>query len=295
MLSIIIVNWNVRSLLERCLNSIWQNQPSMPYEVIIIDNNSRDGSQDFLESISKKFDNLKIIFNNQNLGFARACNQGFKKSKGEIILFLNPDTEILLNSLDIAIDHLKKDSSAGILGGQIIDEEKETQASVRSFPDVFSQALILLKLHNLFPRTKVFKKYFLSDFDYQKQQAVDQVMGACLLIKRELMEKLHGFDEKFFLWFEEVDLCYRAKKLNYQVVYDPEIKVKHLGHQSFFKISPLKKQKIYNRSLIYYFRKHHPFWQAIFLACLTPLSLLMSFFVQLFYPWLKNYYVSRRY
>jgi GT2 family glycosyltransferase len=293
-LSVIIINWNVRHLLQKCLASIQQYLTGIQYEIIVVDNASHDDSQGLLQNWLKQNNNSHVILNSHNLGFAKANNQALKIAQGEFVLFLNPDTELIDNSLIQAIEFMRQNSRIGILGGQILGRDNKVQSSVRSFPSLCSQVLILLKLHRLFGQASCLKKYFLPNFDYQKIQEVDQVMGAFLLTRKSLLDALNGFDEKFFLWFEEVDLCWRTKKTNYQIIYYPLVKIKHYGGQSFNQALPYSRQKNYNRSLIYFFRKNYPAWQATVLALFGCFSLLLSLLLQLLWPIFRNHYGPRR-
>lgn len=281
-LTIIIVNWNVKPILEICLDSIFTQTKGISYEVIVVDNASTNGSREFLKTIRKKYGNLKVILNKRNLGFARASNQALKMAKGTYILFLNPDTEILDNALFKSVEFMNKHKDVGILGVKLLDNNKKIQPSVRSFPTFASQALILLKLHHLLPRLPVLKRYFLYNFNYQKLQEVDQVMGAFLMTRKKIINEIGGFDEKFFLWFEEVDFCKRVKEKKWKIVYNPEISILHFGHQSFRQVIPFDKQKIYNKSVITYFKKHHPSKKIYLLYLLQYISLILVLIFQLF-------------
>ncbi len=302
-LSIIIVNWNVKALLEKCLESIRRETKDLDYEVIVVDNASQDGSREFLNRImnnesgimDRKRKLVKIILNNRNLGFSRANNQALKISRGDFILFLNPDTEIFPNSLHLALNFMRQNKSCGILGGQLLDNKNQTQFSVRRFPGLWSQILVLLKVQHWWPQCPILKKYFVWSFNYGQVQTVDQVMGAFLLTRRETMKQLGGFDEKFFLWFEDVDLCWRAKQAKWSVIYHPDVKVKHYSHQSFLQVLSYPKQKIYNQSLIYFFRKNYSLWSALILSIFVPLSLFLALVVQPFHAFLKSYYEFRKF
>lgn len=279
-LSIIIVNWNTRPLLERCLESIFRAKGDLSIEIFVVDNNSKDDSQEVLK---KRFQGrVNLIFNNKNLGFAKANNQAAKKARGYFVLFLNPDTEIL-NSDDLIkiVKLMRQNQDYGVVGCQLIGVDGEIQPSVRRFPTLISQILILLKLHWLFPQLKPLSYYFAYDFDYQKLQEVDQVMGAFLMTRKEVLEKVGLFDENFFLWFEEVDFCKRVKEAGWKVIYYPEVKVLHHGAQSFSQILSFRKQRIFNRSLIYYFKKHHSKIAYHLIRFFSLISLFLAFLIQL--------------
>ncbi len=281
-LSIIIVNWNVKPLLERCLESIFKEKADLEYELIIIDNASKDKSCEFLSQLKSQITNLKTIFNNENSGFARAVNQGLKIARGEFILLLNPDTEIFEKTLEKTVNFLRQYSHCGVLGCKILNLDGSAQYSVRSFPNLIVQVLILLKLHNFLPRLKPIEDYFLWDFDYSKTQLVDQVSGAFLATRNEIVKRIGGFDEKFFLWFEEVDFCRRVKQAGWEIMYTPNICIRHYGAQSFFQLLPFNRQRQFNQSLLHYFKKHHSKNEYLILYLLQPISLLLALLIQIF-------------
>jgi len=283
-LSIIIVNWNVKPLLERCLSSIRAYGKGLSYEIFVVDNASRNGSQEYLKGIARTRKNFRIILNKENFGFARANNQAISKVQGEFILFLNPDTEIYPGTLQKMVNFLQAHEDCGIVGAQLIGVDGRVQPSVRNFPTLGSQVMIFLKLHYLFPHVRCLKNYFLYNFDYISQQKVDQVMGACLLTRREVLDEIGPLDENFYLWFEEVDFCKRVKDADWEVVYLPGARIFHHGAQSFRQLISLRKQKIYNASAIYYFKKHFGPAKARVLAVLNPLSLFLAYLAQIARP-----------
>jgi len=292
-LSIIIVSWNVKDLLKKCLKLIFKFQGNLKIEVIVIDNASSDSTS---EMIKNDFPQVKLISNDKNLGFAAANNQGIKQATGEYILFLNPDTEILADTLQFSIDVFKKHKDTGAVGCQILNPDPSTpqstseqassgqalQPSVRRFPTFWSQLLILYKIHHLFPNLKTFKHYLASDFDYSKESTVEQIMGAFILTKKEIIDKVGNFDENFYLWFEEVDWCQRLKDFDYKVYYTPKAIIIHYGAQSFNQLLTVKKQKIFNKSMRHYFKKHHGFWPWFILVTAHFDSLFLAWIVQLF-------------
>lgn len=296
LLSIIIVNWNTKELLRKCIQSIMSNAPSFNYEIIVIDNASSDGSADMLKyELAKdqyldRFDsvtNAHVIINEQNLGFAKANNQGIKRAKGEYILLLNPDTEIQHNCLQRTVNFMAQHQDIGILGCKLLNPDKTIQSSVRRFPTLSSQALILLKLHNLFPNQATLKKYYMSDFDYEKSQEVDQVMGAYFLINKKVIDKIGELDEKYWIWFEEVDYCKQAKKAGFKTYYYEDAETIHQKAQSFNQVLGIKKQVYLNNSLLHYFNKFHSIFSVLIILFLYPISLLLALivdFVKLFIP-----------
>ncbi len=276
-LSIIIVSWNVRELLRECLLSIQNSKQDLSYEIIVIDNASTDNTREMLE---QDFPNLDVEYNKVNEGLAKPWNRAAEKSKGEYLLFLNDDTKIFDHVLDKCVTELKSDNNIGVLGCKIKNPDNSIQLSVRRFPTVWNQAVILSKLHNIFP--SLIRSYMMTDFDYNKSQNVDQVMGAFFLLPRTVFEKINGFDEEFFIWFEEVDVCRRVYDAGYVVRYFADASIIHYGGASFSQRRPLKLQKMFNKSLKIYFKKHHHkvAWIFISLACFK--SLILAWVIDLF-------------
>jgi GT2 family glycosyltransferase len=279
-LSIIIVNWNVRTLLERCLTSIEQHKGSVELEVFVVDNASTDESGDYLmfyESNTQKnekhdlYEQFTFIENENNLGFARANNQAIEKTTGEYILLLNPDTELTDGALGAMLDTMERRPRCGVLGAKLIEDDGATQQSVRRFPDWISPTLMSLGIV-----AGPAHAYLARDFDYEQEQKVDQVMGACFLIRRELLDAIGSLDERFFLWFEEVDFCLRAQEAGWEVWYTPTAMVHHLGGKSFESAFTAKKQQVFFSSLLYYFRKHHQWGAWLFNVTFYPLRLIIA-------------------
>ncbi|MBU0597656.1 glycosyltransferase family 2 protein [Patescibacteria group bacterium] len=276
--SIIIVSWNVKDHLTRCLRSIFKHTDNLNYEVFVVDNNSIDGSAAMVKSL---FPAINLIINKKNIGFAAACNQAIKESKGNNILLLNPDTEITDNAIYKTSLYLRKNIKIGIVGCRILNEDGTIQPSVRRFPDLISHICILLKLHNFFPEIKSVKKYYMTDFKYNSNTRVEQVMGAFFMIKRELLKSIGLLDKHFYIWYEEVDFCKRAVNKGWQVYYYQDANVIHHKGKSFEQVKPVLKQSIFNRSMLYYFFKHHSIFEYLVLLILFPTSLILALIVQL--------------
>ncbi len=301
-LSVIIVAWKVKDLLEKCLSSIYSKSKGINFacpvmtsksesfyeavprgeqselygEVFVIDNNSGDGS---VEMIKTNFPQVKLIINQKNKGFASANNQGIKEAKGEFILLLNPDTEILDNALSKMVNFMKEREEAGITGCRLLNSDHSLQPSCRAFPSLYSQIIVLLKLHNFFPA--LVKKYYMLDWPHQEIKEVDQVMGACFLIRKKVINEIGLLDENFYIWFEEVDFCKRAKDKGWKIYYTPQIEIIHHQGQSFKQVIGLEKQKEFNRSLRYYFKKRHSFISYLIISIFNPISLFLAYLIQI--------------
>lgn len=277
-ISIVIVSWRVKDLLKKCLDSIYRENINLEFEVFVVDNNSGDGTK---EMVAGDFPKVQLIANNENLGFARACNQAIRQSTGNYLLLLNPDTEIIDQAIAKTINYMQKYTKIGITGCKVLGRDGKIQPSVRSFPDLSSHLLILLKLHHFFKHSKALEKYYLKNFNYQASQQVDQVMGAFFMIRRNLLEKIGLLDDNFFIWYEEVDFCRRALNAGFTTSYFCEASVRHQKGQSFIQQTPLFLQLIFNRSMLRYFFKHRPKYEYLILLLLFPVSILLSFIVQI--------------
>jgi hypothetical protein len=269
-LSIIIVSWQVKDLLENCLRSIYAKLVDLNFEVIVVDNNSTDGT---VEMVRSNFPQTKILASRNNLGFARANNLGLKNSSGDFVLFLNPDTEFFDSSLTRAINFIAHDKKIGILGARLLNADLTLQPSVRRFPALFDHLIMMFKLHHLF----LLKRYLALDFNYDKTQNVEQVMGALFLVSRQCLNKIGFWDEKYYLWFEEVDFCQRAIGAGFKVVYFAQTEIIHYGGRSFNQEKfNLKKQWIFSLSRLNYIKKHQSVLAYWLIFLLTPISLFLS-------------------
>ncbi len=276
-LSIVIVSWNVRDLLRRCLKSVY-NQTKMPFEVFVVDNASADGSADM---VAAEFEQVKLIRNPKNRGFAAANNQAVKLAGGEYIIFLNDDTEVLDQALDKMVTYLEKDESAGIAGARLLNSDKSIQVgTARRFPSFRVLATMLLGLHSFLMKKPWLRRYYMLGDNFAKTQAVDQVMGASLMIRRSIIERLGSFDEKFWIWFEEVDLCKRAKNAGYKVMVIAPAEIIHHKGKSFVQVIKLKKFWHLSKSLLHYSWKHLPPYQPVLLLVLWPVGALVALLVQ---------------
>lgn len=278
--SVIIVSWNVKDHLRKCLQSFFLYYPGEDYEVIVVDNASTDGTA---EMVSKEFPKARLFIQNKNLGFAKANNVGAEKAKANNLLLLNPDTEFTSNQLSSLLQRFEKDKKIGVIGCRLLNADKTVQSSVRAFPTVCDQLVIELKLHHLFKKIKCLQRYWGDYIDYGKEQEVDQVMGACMLVPREVWDELGGFDEQYFIWFEEVDFCKRVKQQGLKVLFSPSMSIVHYGGQSFDKVRGFKKQQWFLKSQRRYIKKFLPIWGYVLHVVLSPISLLEAWVLQVLY------------
>ena len=284
-LSIIIVAWNNEKEIGRVLRSVFGCLQGLKAELFVIDNASADGTRAAIGTVldSHLYGNdnvaIKTIWNPDNKGFAAAVNQGLTQSSGEFVLLLNPDAELVPGALRSIVEYLRRHREVGIAGGKLLNFDGSLQRSVRRFPTWKDQAVILLKWHNFFPR--LVARYFASDLDYEKEQEVDQVRGAFFFVSRELIDKIGPLDDRgFFIWFEEVDYCRRAKNSGFKVMYLPFALCRHEGGTSFAKQLSFKKQRWLNRSMYNYFKKHGNARDQAVVALLAPLSLALAYLAE---------------
>lgn len=266
-LSVIIVSWNVREDLIRCLRSIFENSPACEFEVVVVDNASSDGTA---ECIKRDFTAVAVIANEQNRGFAGANNEGIQKAGGQYIFLLNPDTIVHKGSLDTLIGFMDNNPDAGACGPKLLNTDGTTQASVRRFP-TFRGALYR---HSVFRLTGIFRaqyrKWLMKDFEYDRQADVEQLMGSALLIRRSAIEQVGMMDERFFMYYEEVDFCYRLKQRGWRIVFVPEATITHLGGRSAGQV-PAARRAMMFASMLAFFRKHRGgFRTAVFSLVFKP-------------------------
>ncbi|MFH1369561.1 MAG: glycosyltransferase family 2 protein [Elusimicrobiota bacterium] len=248
-LSIIIVCYNSLGHLKRCFDSIINSHDNLSKEVVVVDNGSSDGSAEFVKS---SFPQFKLIENGKNMGFACANNIGIKNSRGKYLLILNPDTEIAADSLEKLVEFLKNTGDAGAVGPKLLYPDGSLQLSCRSF---YTVRTILFRRILTHLNPKLERDHLMLDWDHNSVKEVDWVLAACLLTTREVMEKAGYFDEKYRLYFEDVDFCYRIKQLGYKTYYFPFSTVTH-HHQRESAKGFSNKTLWHLQSMVRFFNKH---------------------------------------
>lgn len=215
--SVCIVNWNTRELLRNCLRSIEAKTHGLIYEVIVVDNDSADGSA---EMITNAFPWVKLVLPKANLGFARGSNLAANSAKGDYILYLNPDTELVTNALHGMWEYLRRNPSCGVVGCRLLNSDGSIQWTCASaFPSPRNELSSLLLLDRLFPTSRVFSSRELNYWDHKDSRDVECLSGACMLVSREHVEGLGGFDESLFMYGEDLDLCCRVSHLGLRLRY----------------------------------------------------------------------------
>ena len=280
LVSIVIVSWNGANDLARCFAAL-KKMPEPNSEIIIVDNHSSDATAQVIRDFQSSQSNYltcHFIQNLENRGFATANNQGLKLARGEYVLLLNPDTEVFPDTLERMVNFFHLHPEAGLAGCRLLNSDGTLQPSVRRLPDFWSQFLMLLKLHHLVPGLRVFKNYLAADFDYSKTQLAEQVMGAFFMLPMSTLKTVGALDEKFFLWFEEVDYCQRVHQAGLKIYFVAEARCVHYGGQSFQQVRSLCKQMQFNSSRRRYFRKYGSRVAVFLLWLFEPISWILTFF-----------------
>lgn len=251
--SIVVVSYNTREAVRLCIRSIYEYPPPGAFEVIVVDNASTDGSPEMLES---SFPEVRLLRLDSNRGYAYACNYGAKSSTGRMLLFLNSDIEVTPGALKLLYDCVEDREAATICSGRLESHDGSPQPSCRRFPSHFS---ILFGRGSVLSRFRVFKRfkdrYIIEPPEGNSE--VDSIAGACVMIKREVFEELAGFDERFFMYVEDIDLCYRLKGAGGVVLFASKAVFKHRWGASSV-AEKLRLQLEHHRSIYRYFRKHCP-------------------------------------
>ena len=262
-LSIIIVSYNVSRYLRQCINSIYQSDINSDFELIVVDNHSHDDTCDML---SNEFPLVKLIKNSDNLGFSKAVNIGISYSLGDYICFLNPDTLISSNTFQVLINYLENNVDVGSVGPKILNADGSLQlASKRSFPTPISAFFKFIGLSYLFPKNKYFGRYNLTYLDEDKIHDIDSLSGSFMLMPKVVCDSIGTFDERFFMYGEDLDYCNRIKSKGYRIVYNPRTTIIHYKGESV-KTAPFDIVNIFYSAVNKYFIKYseiHPAWSAI--------------------------------
>jgi GT2 family glycosyltransferase len=228
-LSVIIVSFNTRDLLRDCLQTLLRHQGSLRLQTIVVDNASEDGSAEMLEA---EFPEVLLIRSPVNLGFGRANNLGFEQARGRYLVLLNSDAFIDEQTLPQSVARMDAEPDVGLAGGRLVGRQGEWQPSARMFPSLLNEFLTLSGLSARWPKSRLFGRMDRTWADPLAPAEVDWVPGAYSIIRASVLEQIGPFDQRFFLYFEEVDLCRRIKAAGYRVCYWPEIRVLHIGGES---------------------------------------------------------------
>lgn len=240
MVSIIIVSFNTADLLKVCLESIYEKLKDFEFETVVVDNNSKDLS---VEMIQDDFKKVNLIENKENVGFAQAVNRGAKKAKGGFLLFLNSDTKLRDDSLKEMVDFLKSHEKVAVVGGKLENTQGVTSSSYGKFLSLSQLFKMLFLSERLLPTNK----------NSHTIKKVDWVSGGYMLIRKNVFDALNGFDERFFMYLEDMEFCLRVNKLGLEAYYYPNSAVLHLGQGSSNREFAIL--NIY-KGVLYFYKKH---------------------------------------
>ena len=250
-LSIIIINHNTRTLTAQAIQSIQDTHPQITYEIIVVDNSTIPEEQySTAESI------VTVLHNVENNGFAHGCNTGANVAKGEYLLFLNSDTIMQHNTLDESVQYMRTHNNIGALGVQVVlSDGNLDHACKRGFPTPWNALCYFSHLDRLFPKVPLFNGYRLNHLNRAETHTVDSITGAYMMMPASLYRELGGFDETYFMYGEDIDLCWRVKAAGYDVVYYAPVTCLHLkGQSGRASKNALVQYHFYNAMLIFYDR-----------------------------------------
>jgi GT2 family glycosyltransferase len=249
--SVVIVSWNTRDILRGCLRSVFEQTQDVSFKVIVVDNNSHDGSA---EMVRAEFPTVKLIANAENRGFAAACNQGMRATSARFTLLLNPDTIVLDDAISRCVQYANLHPDVGVVGCQVLEDEHRISPTGFSFPSPLNVFLALSGLSRAFPRSRLFGRPELSWWDRRTEQDVDVVTGMFMLVRREAIAQVGLMDESYFVYSEEADWCYRFSQVGWRRVFTPSARIVHLdgGAKSTSQIHTKMFVQLQKSSMIYH-------------------------------------------
>lgn len=271
-LSVIIVSFNTRETTLACLESLYRETKEINFEVIVVDNASTDSSAKALTAIESTHKNFKLIRSRQNLGFGRANNLGAKEAKGEYLLFLNSDTLFIENNLQHCLSEMKKDESIGVYSCNLVNKDGSHQPSGGYFPNLFRLFAWQFFLDDIPP----FSKLIHSIHPHASVARPDWVTGAFMMINRKVFYEAGGFDENIFMYTEELELCYRIKKMGKLVVLDTHTSIIHLGGASGGSFLALTAEA---KGIVYFWKKHKPLGELPLVKSALFVGSLLRYFI----------------
>jgi len=256
-LSVCIVNWNTRQDLEKALRSVFESDPELRVEVIVLDNASRDGS---VEMVRRSFPRVTLIESRGNVGFARGYNRAAAAASGRHLLILNPDTIVRRGALGCLVSFMNSHPEAAAAGPCLLNGDGSLQFSCRRFPRAMVGVLRNTIIGRLAPRNRFTRDYLMQDWDHRSIRHVDWLSGAAICIRREAWDQLGGFDEGYYMYSEDMDWCLRAEQAGWKVYYVPDAVIVHrIGRSSDQR--PLAMVIQFHRSAVRFYRKHYaPHW-----------------------------------
>lgn len=251
--SVIVVSYNCRDYLLKCLESMFNRTRIRDVEWIVVDNASTDGTP---KEVERRYPQVRLIKNERNEGFARANNQGVLCARGEYLFLVNPDVEFLDDCIGNLCRFMDDNPGVGLCGPRILNADGTVQHSCRKLPTLWNNLCFALGLHRLFPRSSWFSNELMSYFDHGSRREVEALSGCFLAVRRAAIQGAGPLDERFFMYSEDVDLCRRLRDRGWKIVFNPETEAVHHGGKSSEKVSvPSAVQQ--ERAILQYWEKHH--------------------------------------
>lgn len=252
-ISIIIVSWNAKDFVDKCLTSIYDNPTACTIETIVVDNASTDGVPDM---VKEKYPQVCLIQNAENLGFAKANNIGIENSKGKYLCLINSDAVVLDNCLDLMVNFMNDHPQIGVLGPKVLNSDGSLQPSCREFPTFWKNLCRAFALDKLFPKSKIFGGYYMMNWSHDTVKEIDYLSGCFMMVRRSAIDQTGLLDINFFFYAEDMDWCKRFWETGWQVIYFPKAKAIHHGGSSSDR-NPIDYYiQLTNANLTYY-SKHH--------------------------------------
>ncbi|MFQ6105192.1 MAG: glycosyltransferase [Candidatus Glassbacteria bacterium] len=277
-LTVVIVSYNSRRFLKRCLNSLMRSPDFPSFRVILVDNASTDGT---VQMVRKEYQWVDVIVNRENVGFSAACNMAIEASDSRYILFLNPDIEIEPGAIEKMTERMESSKNTGVLGGLVFDASGSPQHSAgRQIPGIISAFFHLTGLSKLFPRSTWVNQYSLMHTSPYEERIVGAVSGSFMMARRDALTLVSGFDEDFFLYGEDIDICLRVSQKGFDILYFPEARALHHHRASTRKI-PLRSTYHFYHSMSLFYRKHRGRGAGRFLSPLVSIACWTMFLLQL--------------
>ncbi len=269
-ISVIIVNWNTRDLLLKCVESVYKTIKTLAIEIFIVDNGSSDGS---VEAIKTLFPDVRLIENKNNLGFAKANNQALSQMNGRYAALLNSDAVLTEGAIENIVEFMDKNKGIGICGGQLLNADDSKQNSIANIPSLATELLNKSLLRRLFPH-----KYHGKENNFKEPVEVESIIGACMIVRSDAIDDVGLMDEDYFFFFEETDWCVRMRKKGWMIFHHPDAKIYHLQGQSAGKVN-VRARIEYWKSRYTFFKKNYGRLSLNLLKTGLILKVFMSVFV----------------
>ena len=272
-ISVVIVGWNAKHYLELCLDSLAKAPPRRSMEVLVVDNASTDDS---VEMIETKFPWVQLIKSPENLGFSKGNNLAIRQAKGRYIALVNPDVIVLPGCLDALSDFLDQHPNVGNVGPSVLNPDMTQQSTCRRFPTLWNNFCSAIALATTFTKSRIFAGEHMWFFPHDRTLAVDVLVGCFSMIRRETFDVVGLLDENLFMYGDDVDWCRRARNAGWEVVFYPGARAIHDRGKTTAPY-PVRFALAQQRSVLYYWSKHHGFWKTLGIRCIMVIHHLLRY------------------